>query len=122
MFPEWPRSGVDETSRIYDLHVSIAQREVACVAPIGQAWDLALERHPALALHAPDGNHSNPAGAFLAALILFATMTGVSPLDLPALPQVTTVDGATQAQLRAVAAETVQIWPPHAWCPSDPFA
>jgi hypothetical protein len=122
MFPEWPRSGVDETSRIYDLHVSIAQREVACVAPVGQAWDLSLERHPALALHAPDGNHSNPAGAFLAALILFATMTGVSPLDLPALPQVTTVDGATQAQLRAVAAETVQTWPPHAWCPSDPFA
>jgi len=122
MFPEWPRRGVDETRRIYDLHVSIAQREVACVAPIGRAWDLSLARHPALALHAADGNHSNPAGAFLAALVLFATMTGVSPLDLPALSRVTTVDAATQAQLRAVAAETVQVWPPHAWCPSDPFA
>jgi hypothetical protein len=45
MFPEWPRLGIDETMRIYDLHVSIAQREVACVAPIGQAWDLSLARH-----------------------------------------------------------------------------
>ena len=122
LFPEWPRRGIDETRRIYDLHVSIAQREVACVAPIGQAWDLSLQRHPALELHASDGNHSNPAGAFLAALMLFATMTGVSPSDLPPLPRVTAVDLPTQALLRAVAAETVQMWPPHAWCPSDPYA
>ncbi|HJS21491.1 MAG TPA: hypothetical protein VJ764_02455 [Steroidobacteraceae bacterium] len=120
MFPEWPRLGVDETMRIYDLHVSIAQREVACVAPIGQAWGLSLARDPALVLHASDGNHSNPAGAFLAALILYATVTGESPLAIPPLPQFP-VDVATQAQLRAVADETVQVWPSRAWCPSDPF-
>lgn len=121
MFPEWPRLGVNETRIIYDLHVSIAQREVACVAPIGQAWDLALERHPSLRLHGDDGNHSNPAGAFLAALILFATVTGTSPLDVPPMPQFV-VDVDTQALLRPIAAETVQLWPPHAWCPSDPYA
>src|SRR6186713_2817529 len=38
MFPEWPRRGIAETQRIHDLHVSIAQREPACVAPVGQAW------------------------------------------------------------------------------------
>lgn len=119
MFPEWPRLGIDETMRIYDLHVSIAQREVACVAPIGQAWDLSLARHPSLTLHAPDGNHSSPAGAFLAALILFATITGDSPLAVPPLPQLG-VDVATQALLREVAEETVQVWPPRAWCPADP--
>jgi hypothetical protein len=122
MFPEWPRRGIDETQRIYALHVSIAQREPACVAPIGQAWDLSLARHAALALHAPDGNHSNSAGAFLAALLLFATITGNSPMDVPALPVQFPVDSATQAQLREIAAETVQTWPPRAWCPSDPFA
>ena len=58
MFPEWPRRDVDETQRIYDLHASIAQSEPACVAPIGQAWDLALARDPTLTLHASDGNHS----------------------------------------------------------------
>lgn len=120
MFPEWPRRNVDETPRIYDLHVSIAQAEPACVAPIGQAWDLALARNPSLNLHASDGNHSEPAGAFLAALVLYATITGLSPLDLPSFGQYP-VGSALQAELRAIAAETVQTVPPRMWCPSDPI-
>lgn len=119
MFPEWPRRGVDETDRIYDLHVSIAQETPACVAPIGQAWDLALERDPTQPLHAADGNHAAPAGTFLAALVLYATITGDSPLDLPQLPRYP-VDPATQTTLRGIAAETVQTVPPRMWCPADP--
>ncbi|HUR40177.1 MAG TPA: hypothetical protein VM240_03335 [Verrucomicrobiae bacterium] len=121
LFPEWPRLGVDETQRIYDLHVSIAQAEPACVAPIGQAWDLSLARHPDLRLHAPDGNHSNHAGAFLAALVLHATITGGSPLDVPHLAAYP-VETEDQARLRQVAADTVADWPPRAWCPDDPYA
>lgn len=118
LFPEWPRRGVDETRRIYDLHSSIAQVEPACVAPIGQAWDLALSRDPSLALYAADGNHSGPAGAFLAALVLYATITGQSPLDLPALPSYP-VSASVQQVLRGIAAETVQTVPPRMWCPGD---
>jgi hypothetical protein len=120
MFPEWPRKDIDETRRIYDLHTSIAQAEPACVAPIGQAWDLALARDPALTLHAADGNHSAPAGAFLAALVLYATITGQSPLDLPPFPQYP-VDVSVQAVLRGIAAEAVQTVPPRMWCPGDPL-
>jgi hypothetical protein len=118
MFPEWPQLNVDETQRIYDLHVSIAQKQPACVAPIGQAWDLALTRHPSLTLHAADGNHSAPPGAFLAALVLFNTLTNVSPLELPYFAQFA-VDQQTQAHLREIAAETVQTVPPRQWCPGD---
>jgi hypothetical protein len=118
MFPEWPRRGVVETQRIYDLHVSIAQAEPACVAPVGQAWDLALTRDPSLVLHADDGNHSAPPGAFLAALVLYATITGQSPLDVPPMPQYP-VDVAMQATLREFAAETVATVPPRMWCPND---
>ncbi|HEY7639796.1 MAG TPA: hypothetical protein VH814_08735 [Steroidobacteraceae bacterium] len=118
MFPEWPRRGIDETQRIYDLHVSIAQAEPACVAPIPQAFDLALARDPTLTLHASDGNHSSPAGAFLAALVLYATITGQSPQDLPALTRYP-VDAAVQEELRGIAAETVQTVPPRMWCPAD---
>jgi hypothetical protein len=118
LIPEWPRRGIAETQRIYDLHVSIARREPACVAPIGQAWDLALGRYPTLALHANDGNHSAPAGAFLAALVIAATITGTSPLEWPFMPQVD-VDADTQARLRAVAAETVFVYAPRLWCPAD---
>jgi hypothetical protein len=120
MFPEWPRRGIDETRRIFDLHVSIAVREPACVAPIPQAWDLALARHPELVLHASDGNHSAPAGAFLAALVIAATMTGVAPDQLPAIEGFG-VDAATQAVLRAAAADTVRAWPPRQYCPGDPL-
>jgi hypothetical protein len=118
MFPEWPRRGIDETQRIFDLHVSIAQAEPACVAPIPQAFDLALARDPTLTLHASDGNHSAPAGAFLAALVLYATITGQSPLDLPPLAQYP-VTVSLQATLRGIAAETVQTVPPRMWCPGD---
>ncbi len=119
LFPEWPRRGVPETQRIYDLHVSIAQRTPACVAPVGQAWDLALARHPTLVLHADDGNHSAPAGAFLAALVIATTMTSLSPNQLPFLPGFG-VGADVQAQLRSVAAETVLVYQPRQWCPSDP--
>ena len=120
MFPEWPRRGIDETQRIFDMHVSIAQAEPACVAPIPQAFDLALARNPTLILHDPDGNHSSSAGAFLAALVLYATITGLSPLDLPPLPQFS-VATSVQATLRDIAAETVLTVPPRMWCPGDPI-
>ena len=118
LFPEWPRRGIAETHRIFDLLASIARRQPACVAPIGQAWDLAIARHPGLPLHAADGNHSTPAGAFLAALIIATTMTGFSPDGLPTFEDIG-VDAAVQAQLRAIAAETVLVYLPRQWCPAD---
>jgi hypothetical protein len=118
LFPEWPRRGIAESQRIFDLLASIARRQPACVAPIGQAWDLALARHPGLVLHAADGNHSTPAGAFLAALIIATTMTGFSPSGLPAFEDFD-LDPDVQAQLRAIAAEAVLVYPPRQWCPGD---
>ncbi len=55
------------------------------VAPIGQAWDLALWRRPQLRLHSSDGNHALESGAFLTALVLYASITGASPRKLPDL-------------------------------------
>lgn len=120
MFPEWPRRGIDETQRIFDLHVSIARKEPACVPPIPQAWDIALARHPALRLHDSDGNHSAPAGAFLAALVIYATMTGLAPSALTDIGGFG-IDAETQAKLRAAADEAVRMVPPRQFCPADPF-
>lgn len=117
LFPEWPRRGVPETDTIYALHVSIARQQPACVAPVGQAWDLAQVRLPTLRLHASDGNHSNAAGANLAALMLYATITGKSPLGLPALSN--GVDVAVQEQLSQAAADTAQAVSPRQHCPAD---
>jgi hypothetical protein len=119
MFPEWPRKGIAETQRIYDLHVSIAKAATACVAPVGQAWDLAAARHPQIELHDADGNHARPAGSMLAAMVIATTLTGNSPQSFPTLAQ-RPVDAATQALLRQTAADTVQALSPRLWCPSDP--
>jgi hypothetical protein len=117
MFPEWPRAGIAETRRIYELHVGIAEAEPACVAPIGQAWDLAAQRHPGLVLHDADGNHSAPAGAYLTALVLYTTLSGQSPRGLPDLANGVAAD--VQAQLRAVAADTALTVSPRQHCPQD---
>jgi hypothetical protein len=117
MFPEWPRLGVAETARIYELHVGIAQAQPACVAPIGQAWDLALQRHPTLRLHQSDGNHAEVPGAYLAALVLYSAITGGSPRALPDIDN--GLAPAVQAQLRTTAADTLQAWPARRHCPAD---
>lgn len=117
MFPEWGRRGIEETPRIWALHAGIAARAPACVAPVPQAWDLALQRHPALALHASDGNHAEASGAFLAALVLHSTLTGLSPLALPDLPGPVPAD--VQGLLRHAAADAALQQPPRALCPAD---
>jgi hypothetical protein len=120
LFPEWPRKGIDESQRIFALHASIAAKTPACVAPIPQAFDIAAMRAPDLVLHAEDGNHSSPAGAFLAALVIATTMTSFPPDKLPDLPQFT-VDAPTQQRLRLFAAEAVAANPPHLYCPNATF-
>lgn len=117
MFPEWPRLGIAETQRIYDLHVGIAQAQPACVPPIGQAWDLALQRHPGIRLHAGDGNHAELPGAYLTALMLYAAISGGSPRSLPDIDNGLT--SAVQAQLRVVAADTLLSLPARRHCPGD---
>ena len=120
LFPEWPRRGINETQLIFATYVTIARNESACVPPIPQAFDLAASRYPAITLLDADGNHSAPAGAFLGAAMLFATITGVSPNTLPTLVQAG-VDGGTQRSLNQVATESVAAISTRAWCPADPF-
>jgi hypothetical protein len=118
LFPEWPREGINETERILDVHRTIASHEPACVPPIPQSFDLAHARFPTIILWNADGNHSAPAGAFLASLVIATTMTGVSPSTLPNFPQLA-VSAENQTRLRGIAAETVVANSPWQWCPAD---
>jgi len=61
--------------------------EHACIAPVGDAWELALAERD-IRLHANDDYHANRNGSYLAALVLFGTIFQ-SPLpNLPALAAV----------------------------------
>lgn len=119
LFPEWPRRSVVESQLLYNLYVSIARAAPACVAPIPQAFDLAASRYPEIVLHADDGNHSSPAGAYLASLVLAATITRASLAVAPTL-QIAGVSADEGAKLREVATATVAAQSPREWCPNDP--
>jgi hypothetical protein len=118
LFAEWPRRGLAETPRIVATYAAVAAKEPACLPPIPQSFDKALARHPQLQLHAEDGNHAAPAGAYLAALSLFATIANKSPAELPTLA-LAAVDAATQQSLREVAQETLREEPAKRLCPND---
>lgn len=84
LFPEWPRKGNNEEGpRIHELHLGIAAREPACVAPVGLAWEESIRTFPSLELHADDGNHSNINGAMLTAFVFYQLITGQSATGLP---------------------------------------
>lgn len=51
----------------------------APVAPVGLAWEEALQREPALDLWDGDGEHPNAAGSYLAACVFYAMLSGRDP-------------------------------------------
>ena len=56
---------------------------LAEIAPVGPAWKAALTERPNLVLHAEDGCHSAPVGAYLAACVFHAMIHRESPVGLP---------------------------------------
>lgn len=114
MFPEWPRRGnTEEGQRVHELHLQIAAREPACVAPVGLAWQLVLQQNPSLKLHATDGNHSNRNGALLTAYVLYELITGDPAAELPSISSLK-VAPETQELLRKGASETTKA---QTYCP-----
>ena len=118
LFAEWPRRGIDETQIILDAYRAITLREPACLPPIPETFDHALAHDPRLRLRASDGNHSTAAGAFLASLILYATISGADVAALPDLakPRVSPV---LQRRLRELAAAELKRIPAARGCPGE---
>lgn len=56
------------------------------ILPAGDAWTAAWRQDSSLPLYGPDGFHPGIAGSYLAALTIFAGLTGRSPLDVPLRP------------------------------------
>ncbi|WP_100657683.1 hypothetical protein [Alteromonas flava] len=107
MFPEWAQVGrAAETDYIHNIHAKIATQSGACVAPIGYAWERALEIQPDLELHASDGNHAALAGSFLTALVMFEVITDY-PADLVRPVESLEIAPTTQQLLGQVATYTI---------------
>jgi lysophospholipase L1-like esterase len=74
----------------------------AKLLPAGEAWQAAWRRSPRLALYGPDGFHPSRLGTTLAALVIYARLTGTPPARV-ALPY----PARTARLLRAAAAEAI---------------
>lgn len=98
---------------------------LAEIAPVGPAWKAAMAERPDLVLHAQDGNHSTPVGAYLSACVFYALIHRESPIGLPnrltpptpmpneyGLPDAGTVEvaAADAAFLQAVAWKVAEQW------------
>jgi hypothetical protein len=92
-------------------YLEVAGEIGAMVAPVGVAWQRALEGDTQLALWQRDGSHPSLEGTYLAACVFYATLLGQSPEGssyLAGLPE------QTARFLQAVAAETV-LGDPERW-------
>ena len=111
LFPEHPRRGnLVEGRSVYELHQSIAENEKSCVAPVGLAWDEALQRQPTLSLYSADGNHASETGALLSSMVFYQIITGEPAVGLPFI-ETFAADEATQLLLREVVSSILSLYP-----------
>ena len=60
-------------------YLEVAGEIGAIVAPVGAAWQRALDEHPELELWQRDGSHPSLEGTYLAACVFYATLLETSP-------------------------------------------
>lgn len=94
-----------DREKIIAAYETLAKRQNAVIAPVGQAWKIAQEKRPELDLFVKDGLHPNPVGGYLTACVFYSVFTGKSPvgIDLPRqykfYETTTGVDGSTEVTL-----------------------
>lgn len=85
-YQTWARRGrPQDQNGISRAYRQIATELKADIAPVGDAWALALAANPNRKLHMADGSHPNAAGSYLAACVLAAVILERSPEGLPAV-------------------------------------
>jgi len=109
-FMTWPYARLDwiDLDGIVDAHRLIEAETGAKVAPVGVAMDKALAERPELAMLGSDAEHESPAGTYLAAATIYATLFARSPEGLDFVADNVAPDDA--AFIQRVAWETVQEW------------
>jgi hypothetical protein len=81
----WARKASPEDQATLTRSVlRVANPAHAAVAPAGPAFALVRAARPELELFIEDGSHPSPAGSYLAACTIYATVFGASPVGLPA--------------------------------------
>lgn len=116
----WSRRQVPEAqARLDHAFLSLGREVGAAVAPMGPAWLTVREQHPDVSLYREDGSHPTPAGTYLAACTLYATLFGRSPEGLTATVRgIPTPDGMPrggEAVLVSIPEPTARLLQQTAW-------
>src|SRR3979409_2097608 len=105
-FMSWAYADKPEmTAQLAEAYTIAGNDNNALVIPAGLAFAKALAKEPELTLHAPDKRHPSLAGTYLASCVVFAALTGRSPVGNTYLAG---IDEPTARFLQNVAWETVQ--------------
>jgi len=88
----------------------------AILAPVGDAWENAINGKPRIVLHASDTHHANPSGSYLAACVFYSLFFNKSPEGLPrnivdpadSSKVLATLVPADAKRLQSIAWETLQ--------------
>ena len=105
LFMSWAYADKPEmTADLAEAYVRVGNAHKALVIPAGLAFARSLGKRPDLNLYAPDKRHPSPAGTYLAAVTVYATLQNLSPAGSKFTAG---LDPATAAFLQTVAWETV---------------
>jgi hypothetical protein len=105
-FMSWAYADKPEmTAQLAEAYTVAGNANNALVIPAGLAFARALAKQPELNLYVADKRHPTLAGTYLGACVVFAALTGRSPVGNPYLAG---IDAPTAHFLQTVAWETVQ--------------
>lgn len=90
LYLTWARQDAPERqTQLSEAYTSIGAELGATIAPVGIAWQMALQEQPQIILHEADKSHPTPSGSYLAACVFYAALFHASPAglwsDLPGL-------------------------------------
>ncbi len=84
LYMVWPADVNSATfPAVVDSYTLAADAVAGLLLPAGAAWLAAWNLDASLPLYGPDGFHPSETGTYLAALAVFAGLTGSSPVGLP---------------------------------------
>jgi hypothetical protein len=119
LFMVWPeRSRTEAFDAVRDSYQAAAEAADALFIPAGEAWREVWRQDAEIELYGPDGFHPDPLGSIVAALTIYAVLSGDDVRDLPdvleptspGLPSITLPSG-TGALVREAVHRTVTAWP-----------
>jgi hypothetical protein len=104
-FMSWAYADKQEmTAQLAEAYTIAGNENNALVIPAGLAFARAISKQPELNLYVPDKRHPSPAGTYLATCVVFAALTGRSPVGNS---YTAGIDAPTATFLQTVAWETV---------------